>query len=130
MSHLRAISLRFAIMPAMSRLAVLAVGVCAALSACSKSAGNQDKVAPAPAATASTGGTAMAPPPGGPSMGRPAEPAPAPPSGAASASDDDRFKLKPEEGKLAIELPADAKAGAESVAKITVTPGTGYHVNT
>jgi hypothetical protein len=61
-------------------------------------------------------------------MGRPAEAAPAPPAGAAS--DDDRFKLKPEEGKLAIELPTDAKAGTESVAKITVTPGTGYHVNT
>jgi hypothetical protein len=43
---------------------------------------------------------------------------------------DDRFRLKPEEGKLAIESPADARAGAEAIAKITVTPGTGYHVNT
>lgn len=64
--------------------------------------------------------------PGAP-MGRGTEakaPAPAP-----SASDDARYKLKPEEGKLAIE-PVSAKAGAEAVARITVTPGSGYHVNT
>lgn len=60
-------------------------------------------------------------------MGRPAEAAKptAPPAG-----DDDRFKLKPNEGKLVVEAPASAKAGAEAVAKITVTPGAGYHVNT
>jgi hypothetical protein len=71
----------------------------------------------------------MAAPTGGPSMGRPVEGAPGKPGTAASA-DDDRYRLKPEEGQLAIEPPADAKAGAESVAKITVTPGSGYHVNT
>ena len=43
---------------------------------------------------------------------------------------DDRFRLRPEEGKLAIEPPGEAKAGSEAVARITVTPGTGYHVNT
>lgn len=42
----------------------------------------------------------------------------------------DSQKLAPDEGKLAIDAPADAKAGAEATAKITVTPGTGYHVNT
>jgi hypothetical protein len=42
----------------------------------------------------------------------------------------DPQKLAPDEGKLAIEAPADAKAGAETTAKITVTPATGYHVNT
>jgi hypothetical protein len=61
-------------------------------------------------------------------MGKKPEPAPAQPG--AAAADDDRFKLKPEEGKLAIDSPADAKAGAEAIAKITVTPGSGYHVNT
>ncbi|MBL9014546.1 MAG: hypothetical protein JNL83_10240 [Myxococcales bacterium] len=42
----------------------------------------------------------------------------------------DSQKLAPDEGKLAIDPPADAKAGAEATAKITVTPGAGYHVNT
>ena len=133
MSYLRAIFLRFAIMLAMSRLApwsvCLAVGLTTGLTvaACSKSAGNQDK-ASAPPASASPSAQAVVPPPGGmPTMGKQPEAAAQP---AAAASDDDRFKLKPEEGKLAIEPPADAKAGAEAVAKIVVTPGSGYHVNT
>ncbi len=48
----------------------------------------------------------------------------------AKAGADETGKLRAEEGKLAVEAPADAKAGAEATAKITVTPGTGYHVNT
>jgi hypothetical protein len=40
------------------------------------------------------------------------------------------MKLKPEEGTLAVIVPPDAKAGAEAVARVTVTPGKGYHVNT
>ncbi len=44
--------------------------------------------------------------------------------------DSDRAKLHAAEGTLAIDAPADAKAGAESTAKITVKPGAGYHVNT
>ncbi|CAN5706544.1 hypothetical protein BH11MYX3_BH11MYX3_33510 [soil metagenome] len=43
---------------------------------------------------------------------------------------DDTGKLQAAEGKLAVEAPADARAGAEATAKITVTPGAGYHVNT
>ena len=94
--------------------------------ACSKSAGNQDKVSSPPPAAAPGGQDVIAvPQAGGPSMGKAADGAPKPP-----AADDDRFKLKAEEGKLAIEPPSDAKAGAESVARITVTPGSGYHVNT
>jgi len=115
-----AISLRFAILPGMSRLALFALCV---IAACSKSAGNQDKVAsPPPSGGASD---VVQVPHGGPSMGPPKEavPANAPPA-------DDRSRLHPEEGKLAIELPADAKAGAEVIAKVTVTPGAGYHVNT
>ena len=53
-----------------------------------------------------------------------------PKEAAKPAAPDDRTRLKPEEGKLAIDPPADAKAGAEAVAKITVTAGAGYHVNT
>jgi len=105
----------------MSRLALLALCITAA---CSKSAGNQDKVSSPPA---STGQDVIAVPQGGPSMGRkdgdgqPAKPAQA---------NDDRSRLSPEEGKLVIEPPTDAKAGAEAVAKVIVTPGAGYHVNT
>jgi hypothetical protein len=111
----------------MSRLALLVLCVAAA---CSKSAGNQDKIAspPAPAAGGSPEVIAVPQAGTGPAMGHPAQaaaPAPAP-----SGADDDRFKLRPEEGRLAIESPADAKAGSESIAKITVTPGAGYHVNT
>jgi len=120
-----AIFLRFAIILAMSRLALLAL--CAA-AACSKSAGNQDKIAspPPPSAAGSPEVIAVPQAGAGPAMGQAAPPAAVPPS----AADDDRFKLKPEEGRLAIEAPADARAGAESIAKITVTPGAGYHVNT
>jgi hypothetical protein len=109
--------LKFAILGGMSRLVLLALCVAAA---CSKSAGNQEKVSAPP----STGGQdVIAVPQGGPSMGQRKDGAPAP------VGDDDRSRLKPQEGKLAIEPPADAKAGAEAVAKITVTPGAGYHVN-
>ena len=125
MSHPRAIPLRFAIIRDMYRCALLVLCVVAA---CSKSAGNQDKVSSPPASgggdviavpTASSPGAA---PMGGPKGGPAVKP--------TTAADDDRFKLKPEEGKLAIEPPAEAKAGAEAVATITVTPGQGYHVNT
>jgi len=117
-------------MQAMHRLALIAV--CVAAAACSKSAGNQDKVASVPPGPGATTGGAGGPeviavPQGGPKM---AGAATAPGATAAPGADDDRFKLKPEEGKLAIEPPADAKAGSEAVAKIVVTPGRGYHVNT
>jgi hypothetical protein len=128
MSHPRAISLRFAIIRDMSRCALLVLCVVAA---CSKSAGNQDKVSSPPQpTTGAAGGDVIAVPTGAPPMGGPkGGPAPSSPGGAGAANDD-RFKLKPEEGKLAIEPPSDAKAGAEAVATITVTPGKGYHVNT
>jgi hypothetical protein len=107
----------------MSRLALLALCVTAA---CSKSAGNQDKVSSPPPTGGGQEVIAVPQAGTGPAMGKPAEASPA----KANPSDDDRFRLKPEEGKLAIEPPSDAKAGAEAVARITVTPGSGYHVNT
>jgi hypothetical protein len=127
MSYPRAILLRFAIIRGMSRCALLALCVAAA---CSKSAGNQDKVSSPPP---SPGGDVIAVPTAGPPAGAPGTPMGGPAGGApakAPTTDDDRFKLRPEEGKLAIESPADAKAGSEVVAKILVTPGAGYHVNT
>jgi hypothetical protein len=45
-------------------------------------------------------------------------------------ADEKRFRLQPEEGSLAIEAPAGAKAGAETVAKVVITPGEKYKVNT
>jgi hypothetical protein len=106
----------------MTRLALLALCVTAA---CSKSAGNQDKVSSPPPASGN-GGDVIAVPQGGPSMGR----KDAPPTPPAAPAADDRSRLQPSEGKLAIEVPADARAGAETTAKVTVTPGAGYHVNT
>jgi hypothetical protein len=52
------------------------------------------------------------------------------PDTAPMNADSERFRLKPNEGTLAVEVPADTKAGAEATAKITVTPGQGFHVNT
>ena len=48
----------------------------------------------------------------------------------APPADEKRFKLQPEEGTLAVEAPADAKAGTEVVAKVIVTPTAKYKVNT
>lgn len=109
-------------------MARLSLVLLVAAAACSKSAGNQDKVSSPPPSAASGAPDVIAVPQAGqgPSMGKPEAAAPA---AAAPGKDDDRFKLKPEEGKLAIEAP-DAKAGSEAVAKIVVTPGAGYHVNT
>jgi hypothetical protein len=91
-------------------------------SACSKSTPQQ----PPPA----SGGSDTIAVPGAkpPEMGVKGAPerAPAPPPTAGG----DVFKLKAEEGKLAITPPTDAKAGQESIAKILVTPQPGYHVNT
>jgi hypothetical protein len=128
-------------MPGMARFAALAASVLAsvlasalalsALAACSKSAGNQDKVASPP--PPSPGGQEAAMPQGSaPTMGGAAKgPAGAPTEVApAPGADDDRLRLHPEEGTLAVEAPADAKAGAEAVAKIIVKPGKGFHVNT
>jgi hypothetical protein len=96
-----------------------------ATAACSKSAGNQEKVS-TPPPPSSGGGDVIAVPQGGPTMGHPQDVAP----GKPTPTDSDRSRLKPDEGKLAIAVPADARAGAEAVATITVTPATGYHVNT
>jgi len=48
---------------------------------------------------------------------------------AAQAADDPKKHLQPEEGTLEIGK-AEAKAGGEAVAKITVKPGAGYHIST
>lgn len=54
----------------------------------------------------------------------------APAGETAAKADDKRFRLQPEEGQLAIEAPAGAKAGAEAIAKIVMTPGAEFKFNT
>ena len=99
---------------------------------CSKSAGNQD-TGSKPAAKGTDTVGAMQPegaPPamkaaGGGNEMAAAEPA----SGGAAAAGDDQFRLRPEEGKLSIEVPADAKSGTEVTAKVFVTPAGPYKIN-
>lgn len=49
--------------------------------------------------------------------------------GAKGGGGDDPFRLKPEEGRLAVEAPKDVVAGAEFTAKILVTPVGPYKIN-
>ena len=100
----------------MSRLGPFALLV-GLVSACA--GGNQD----APPSKPAGGGDKIAVPGGEPVA------APKGPVVAGGGGGDERAKLHAVEGKLAIEAPADAKAGAEATAKIIVTPNAGYHVN-
>lgn len=104
----------------MSRLAVAAavLASAAAAAACSKSEG---KSQPAPPST----NTPVVPPGVGPVAGEAAQKKPAAPAPA----NDSMFRLKPDEGTLTIEVPADAKAGAETTAKVIVTPTSSYKIN-
>lgn len=123
MSYLRAICPGSAIIRGMSRWSLALVLLAAA---CTKSA-PKDNGGGGGGEAKSGGDKVMVPggdvPP--PKMGTGGETAQ---TGAPSGADSQ--KLAPDEGKLAIDAPADAKAGAEATAKITVTPATGYHVNT
>lgn len=48
--------------------------------------------------------------------------------GTKGASDE-AFKLKPDEGALSIEVPPDAAAGKETIARVIVTPTPKYKIN-
>ena len=98
-------------------------------SACSKSAGPQNQ--DTGAKTTEPGGERIAVPGGAAPEG-----APKGMGGdkgvqitGAAATGEDQFRLKPEEGKLSIEVPADLKAGSEVIAKVLLTPVEPYHVN-
>ena len=86
---------------------------------CSKSAGTKEK----PDDKLSNTGTDRIAVPGA-TGGPVAEGAP------KSPADEKRFRLQPEEGTLVVQAPSEAKAGTEAVAKIVVTPGSEYYVNT
>jgi len=113
----------------MSRLAVLVTAPLLAglvVTGCSKS-GKQKQPEPADKADELGGGGKVAVPGAPATTGTPAVEGA---RGATPAGDDKRFRLTAEEGQLAVEAPAGAKAGAEAVAKIVVTPGSAYKVNT
>jgi hypothetical protein len=103
----------------MFRIAILAAAVAAlAPAGCSKSAGTKDtpNVAdPGPGPAAAGGGEVIAPP--------------TPAGAGAPAQNNDAFKLKPEEGRLSIEVPPDAVAGQETIARVIVTPSEKFKIN-
>lgn len=101
--------------------AALAAGALAALAGCSKSAGNQDPIKSAPAPSAAETERIAAP---GEVI--------AAPGGARAGGDianDPAFRLSAEEGSVAVEVAPPAAPGAETTAKIVVTPGPKYKVN-
>ena len=110
--------------------AVAAAGAAGAV-CCSKSAGGdapkvnstaggQETVAVPGAAK---GAPDMGAPAGAPATGAPGEGAPTP------MQNDSAFKLKPEEGELSIEVPPEAVAGKETIARVIVTPTSKYKIN-
>lgn len=111
-------------LPAMLRAAAVALVM---ISACGKSASNQDKDKPTtpsgeerievPGAEGAAIGTQ------GAAEGT-TQPTPPPPQ-----VDDPRFHLQPEEGALTVDK-GEAKAGSEATASIKLAPGTGYHIAT
>lgn len=96
----------------MSRIAILAAAVAALAPACSKPAGTKDKPASMP----------------GPDQGEVIA-APPPTGAVAPAGNDEAFKLRPDEGRLSIEVPPDAVAGQETTARVIVTPSDKYKIN-
>jgi hypothetical protein len=94
----------------------IAVALAAALAMAGMSAtackSAESKGAPTPEAAASDPKVAPAPAPA----------APAAKGAAATTGDDSSFNLQ-------VAAPTGAKAGAPCVAHVTVTPGSGYHVN-
>jgi len=105
----------------MSRTALAAVLAAAALAtvvaaSCSKSAGSKEL-----SNTASGGPEVIAVSvPGVPGVKG---------AGESMQADDPSMKLKPDEGQLSIEVPPDAKAGTETIAKVIVTPGPKFKIN-
>ena len=120
MSYPRAICRRSAIIQVMLRFALVAF----ALLGCTKSATNQEGGSRQPTGEAPTTGA----PGAGPALTKVAVPG-GETEGTVARNGDDMVRLKPDEGTLTVEAPADAKAGTETIAKVIVTPGAKYKVN-
>jgi hypothetical protein len=112
----------------MLRAAALALVM---ISACGKSASNQDKEKP----TTPSGEEVIAVPGaakgGAPTVGgaTTAEGAVQATGTPAQTPDDPRFHLQPDEGALTVDK-GEAKAGAEATAAVKLAPATGYHIAT
>ncbi|MGE5186759.1 MAG: hypothetical protein ACM31C_32115 [Acidobacteriota bacterium] len=109
-------------------MATFAVVIAAAAS-CSKSAGNQEKPAPAP--TAGGAGEKIAVPGaqgGAPVPTQAAQPASGGAVAACTDNDDPKRHISPEEGTLQVGK-AEAKAGTEGTATVTVTPAPNFHIS-
>jgi hypothetical protein len=106
----------------MRRFAVIALVFAAG---CSKSAGTKEK--PDDTLTSANGAGERVAVPG--AKGVPATTG-APVEEGIGGGDSKRLRLLPEEGALAVEAPAGAKAGSEMTAKITVTASPTYKMNT
>lgn len=112
----------------MSRWVVIALGSSLLFGACSKSAAPQSDTGSKGAEPGGGTLTANAPEMGGPRGGEGG--ITAPPGSTPTAGDaSNPQRLQAKEGTLAINVPADAKAGTEVTATILVTPGAGYHIN-
>jgi hypothetical protein len=107
----------------MSRFAVLGLVFAAGCSGCAKSP-------PQDSATTTPGSERkIAVPGGGDEGGKVGGNGPGETKGGPSTNDA-RFRLAPDEGKLEVAPPSDAKAGGEAVVKVTVTAGSAFKVNT
>lgn len=114
-------------LPAMLRAAAVALVM---ISACGKSASNQDKDKP----TTPSGDGEVIKVPGGESAALAGSQGAT--EGSAQATpvptqsiDDPRFHLQPEEGALTVDK-GEAKAGSEATAAVKLAPATGYHIAT
>jgi hypothetical protein len=105
----------------MSRLALAALFLA---TACSKSAGTKEK----PDDTLASSNHEKIAVPG--AKGAPMTGAPVESAAPEGAGDNKRLRLQPEEGAIAVEAPAGAKAGTETIAKIVVTASKTYKMNT
>lgn len=113
----------------MSRSALATVLAAAALSTlaagCSKSGTKDSKVGNTAGPEAAASGAPDLPARGAGAPG--GEPAGA--AVAAKGGVDDIYKLKADEGAISIEVPADAVAGQETIARVVVTPSPKFKIN-
>lgn len=120
MSYPRAITPNSAIIEVMSRFVVVSFVMVGALG-CAKS--SQDSGSK-PVTTGGTGEKRLAVPTADGTVVGGAQ------AKGGGDANDARYRLAPDEGKLSVEPPADAKANSEATVKVTVTPGDAFKVNT